>query len=375
MVRAVLDVCGELAARGHKVVFLTADAADAPPVWKQGGPDLPQVVTVRTRRRRLRGDSMHRVDALLASTDVLHVHGPWDLGNLQLAAAARRRGVPYVLTLHGMLDDWSMAQKWLKKRLFLALVGRRFLARAARVHCTAESELTQSSRFLRPCSGVVIPYLVDLARWDQRQGAESASVHFPQLRRDQPRILFLSRLHPKKGAELLIAAAGKLQAEGLAFQLIIAGPGDPGYVAQLQQLVRDNGIESRVLFPGMVRGAAKIALYRACDVYVLPTSQENFGLVLIEALASEAPVITTRGVDIWQELQQAGATIVDRTPDAIAAAIKPFLSEPGGDEVSDRRRGRDYVLQWLAPDRVIGQYEAMYRAVIQTAGATAAARG
>lgn len=366
VVRFVLDICGGLTSRGHEVVLLTADAADVPLAWKQGGPGVPQIITGSVRHRLLTREFLRRAEKILSSADVLHLHGPWDLGNYQLAARARRCGVPYVVQLHGMLDEWSLSQKALKKRIFLRLFGNRFLWGAARVHCAARSELEQTRRLLRPGSAVVVTPIVGLAAWEHLPDGDLAYSEFPQLRRDEPLILFVSRVHPKKGADVLVQAAGKLLKEGLAFHVVIAGPGEPDYVASLQRLAREQGVESRITIPGMVSVELKGALYRACDAFVLPTSQENFGQVLVEALAHEAPVITTRGTGVWRELQEAGAVIVDGTPEAIAAAIKSVVAGDRRPTAADRRRGREYVFQWLAADRLMGQYEAFYRAAIST---------
>ncbi len=113
----------------------------------------------------------------------------------------------------------------------------------------------------------------------------------------------------------------------------------------------------------MVRGIEKISLYQACDLFVLPTHQENFGLVLPEAMACGTPVITTRGVDIWPELESGGATIVDGTPEAIARAIKDLLSDP--EALAARgERARRFVCDWLNPTDLAARYEAMYRDAI-----------
>ena len=117
-------------------------------------------------------------------------------------------------------------------------------------------------------------------------------------------------------------------------------------------------------FLGMVRGVEKLSLYQLADVFVLPTYQENFGLVLPEAMAAGTPVVTTRGTDIWRELEQAGAKIVSNSPTSIADAIEEFLSdEPQRERVG--QQGREYVRHWLNHDHVTEGYEKMYRDTIE----------
>jgi glycosyltransferase involved in cell wall biosynthesis len=109
----------------------------------------------------------------------------------------------------------------------------------------------------------------------------------------------------------------------------------------------------------MVVGDLKLSLYSMADIFALPTQQENFGLVYPEAMLCDTPVITTRGTDIWRELQNGGATIVDRTPEAFADGIGTLLSDPKK-LMEIGRRGREHILQWLDTDTIAAQYEQLY---------------
>jgi glycosyltransferase involved in cell wall biosynthesis len=363
--RAVLDFCGVFASLGHEVTLVTADATDVPASWKEGGAGLPRVSVIDAPRGRwqlLSRGAAARLGELLPETDVLHLHAPWTVSNVQVAAAARRVKLPYVLSVHGMLDDWSMSQKRLKKRLFLAIVGKRLLRGAAAIHCTAQAELEQASLWFERDKGVVLPYLFDLAPFEGLPEVAHAT------QTERPRLLFLSRLHPKKGIERLLVATGALRRRGIDCDVVIAGPGEKDYVARLSHLAKKEGIEERVQFVGMLRGEAKLAAYRSADLFVLPTSQENFGLVLLEALACGTPVVTTKGVDIWKELQEAGARIVDPAPEQLAEAI--------GEMLQDRRglkelgcRGRSWVFERYEPRKLALEYETFYRSVAARRGA------
>ena len=365
VVRAVLDFCRVFAAAGHPTTLLTCDPADVPRAWLDGGDGLPTVVEIDRPRGPLEllpRSALARLTEVLRDVDVVHLHAPWVTANVQIASVARGLGKPYLLTAHGMLDDWSMNQKRLKKRAFLALVGNRLLRGAARVHCTAQAELDQARRFLPRENGVVLPLLMDLSEYAEPPGPAMARDRFPPLRADVPKLLFLSRVHPKKGVEQLIAAAAVLRKRGRPCTVLIAGPGDPPYVAALEQLAIGEGVAESVHFLDMVRGPLKLSLYEAADVFVLPTSQENFGLVLVEALACRTPVVTTQGVDIWRELQSAGAVIAPANPDAIASAVETVLNHAQRESLGER--GRGWVMQHLNPARVAGEYAALYQAVV-----------
>ena len=146
--RAVTDLCTVLANRGHRVTLLTLDDSDVPEHWTSGA-DRPTVLQLRSTALGsfIRSDTTSEVASLITETDVVHLHEPWILENRHLARLARTHGKPYVVTVHGMLDDWSMARKRFKKRFYLALGGTRFLERAARVHCTADAERQQAAKW------------------------------------------------------------------------------------------------------------------------------------------------------------------------------------------------------------------------------------
>jgi glycosyltransferase involved in cell wall biosynthesis len=362
VVRAVLDICTLMARRGHRVTLACSDPADVPAAWARDPAGSPQVVKVDPPGSfgRLRPRAMARVEDLLAGADAVHLHTPWDPANLQIARAARRGGTPYILSIHGMLDDWSMAQKALKKRAFLGLFARALLNGAAAVHCTAEAERMQATRWFDGSRAVVVPLVFDLTDFRTLPGPYGARAEFPVTSSEEGKLLFLSRLHPKKGAEIFLRAGALLQGRGIPVQMLLAGPGDGAYVAGLKGLAGELGIADRTHFLGLVVGQNKVSLFQAANLFILPTSQENFGFVFPEAMACRTPVITTKGVDIWPELEASGGAIItERTPEAIAEAASGLLADPV------RRRemgekGREWVFTALDTDRVSTQFESMY---------------
>jgi glycosyltransferase involved in cell wall biosynthesis len=259
-----------------------------------------------------------------------------------------------------MLDDWSMDQKAARKKIFLALGGRAHLEAAAAVHCTAQAEFDQAKKWFPNGRGVVIPNLLDLNPYRNPPGPEQARSKFEILRRDKPSILFLSRVHYKKGVEVLIRSAGELKRRGIECVFAIAGTGDADYVAQMQRLTVELGVDDRIEFTGHVGGTLKVSLYQACDLFALPTSQENFGFVFPEALASGTPVITTKGVDIWPELIESGASsIVEGTSTAFADEIQRLVEDPEL-RASMSAKGKPYVMRVFDEQSLIQRYEKLY---------------
>ena len=329
VVRAVLDLAGEMSKHGHDITLATWDTTDAPKDWDNGNPDTPRILKTDppSRLGKLTPHSIKLLTRLFKSCDAVHFHTPWEPSNIPAAKLCRELGVPYVVSIHGMLDDWSMSQRSLKKRLYLALGACTMLEKAAAVHCTAEAELTQSKRWYPKGRGIVVPLVFDIEPYRELPGPELARQAF-DIDAAKPVVLFLSRVHVKKGVHILVDAAKLLADRGVDAQFLIAGTGDEEYTNRIKQQIASNNLEGRVRMLGMVKGAQKLSLYQAANVFALPTSQENFGFVLPEALACSVPAITTRGVDTWPELEASGSTLIaEQTAEAFANAIAELLED------------------------------------------------
>lgn len=379
VVRCVIDLCEALARANHEVTLITFDPADVPAAWQRDdraaahSPAAPRAVALNWPRfpkpiRRLRARDIDAARSALRGADVLHLHVPWEATNPQLAALARRERIPYILSTHGMLDDWTIAQGLARKRLYLALAGRGLLNRAASILCTADAERDQARKWFTNPRIDVLPLLMDLDPFRSLPVASAAASHIANIPGDPawPIALFLSRLHPKKGVEVLIDAAALLKQRGTNIRLAIAGKEDiaaPGYEEIIRNRITSAGIADRAAMLGMVTGPARDALLAAATLHALPTSQENWGFSLIESLAAATPVITTRGVDIWRELQATGAAIIaDQTPQSFADAIDQLASDPAR-AASMGRQGRDWVLRELDPAAVLTRYEQLYKSL------------
>lgn len=363
--RAVFDLVSILAAAGHEVTLLTSADSDFPQGWRAEGRGQPKFVPLAPPYGPIQlfpRAGLEQAASVLKCADLLHLHGMWRPSNYQIVGVTRRLGKPYVMTSHGTLDDWCMRQRPLRKRVYHWLVERRNLDAARRVHATAQAEAEQSRKWIPHERIAVVPCAVDLAPFAEPPEPEIFLARHPEVDAGRPCVLFLSRLHPKKGVDILIEAIGLLRQRNVDCQLLIAGSGDASYSRHLRRLSEKRVPDAHFL--GLVTGAQKLALYRFADLLALPTSQENFGLVIPEALALETPVVTTRGTDIWPELEASGASvIVEKTAEAFAGAIGDLLA----DEPLRRRMGRvgrRWVFDWLEPRRIAAQYEQLYRAAL-----------
>jgi glycosyltransferase involved in cell wall biosynthesis len=281
---------------------------------------------------------------LVLRFDVVHVHAVFSHACLAAAAACRRHGVPYVVRPLGTLDPWSLQQKRLRKRVLWHLGVRRMLACAARIHYTTESERRLCEETLGLERGVVVPLGVGR---EFTPGPESGALRgrIPELG-DRPFVLVLSRLHPKKALETLIAAFAAAAGEQTAYHLVLAGSGEEDYVRMLRAEAARRGVGGRVHFPGWLSGPEKVDALRAASLVALASKQENFGVSAAEALACGRPVLVSSAVNLAPEIEDAGAGWVTELGEtAVAASLREALRDPGalcargqaGARLADRR--------------------------------------
>lgn len=227
--------------------------------------------------------------------DVFHTNSCWLPMSARTAMWAKARGLKVVYTPHGMLEPWIMKRHyWTKKLPATVLFQRRGIAVADVLHATADSERDNLMRLGWNRHIAVIPNCVQV---------ENIQMKTSWTRKKN--ILFLSRVHVKKGINFLIEAAANLKSELQGYTINIAGEGEPEYIDELKALAADLGVSDMINFVGGVYGERKWELFREADLFVLPTHSENFGIVVAEALACGTPVLTTKGTP-WRELNGIG---------------------------------------------------------------------
>lgn len=247
--------------------------------------------------------------------DAIVVNGIWCYHTLAAGRALRAIRKPYVVFTHGMLDPWfkrAYPLKHLKKQLYWTLFLGKVLRDSRFVLFTAEDErLLARGAFIGyapPHERVVSYGPNDVPAASQAQ-IEAFRKTVPNLG-DRPFLLFLSRIHPKKGCDLLVEAFGKAASGAPSLQLVIAGPDPDNMRSDLDAMAQKYGVADRIHWAGMVSGDAKWGAFRAADAFILPSHQENFGIAVAEALACGTPVLISDKINIWREIVGAGAGLV-----------------------------------------------------------------
>ena len=242
--------------------------------------------------------------------DLIHIHCLFSYAALPAAFYATRYHVPYIVRPLGTLSRWGMTHRRpLLKRLSFALIEKRILENAALIHYTSEQEQAEASALGVNTPSVVIPHGVELGMFDALPDPQTFRSQYPALDGKYV-LLFLGRLHPVKGVELLLTAFRQLQDRYPNSVLVLAGEGARDYVAALRAQVASLGLTDAVVWTGFISGPQKLAALAAADAFVAPSFLESFGMSVVEAMAAGLPIVITDRVSIHHEVRQADAGLV-----------------------------------------------------------------
>ena len=225
--------------------------------------------------------------------DILHGHGIWQYASNKMSRFAQKNSIPYIITIRGMLEPWALKQKRIKKKIALLVYQKKNIRMATVIHATAdmEAEHLRNLGFKNPIA--IIPNGINIEQYPKDYPIKSTS---------PKKILFLSRIHKKKGIENLIEAWKLIDIVKKKNWIIeIVGNGDASYIQKLTKMITNYKLSDQILIKKPIYGIEKIKTYRDASLFILPTFSENFGVVIAEALASYTPVITTKGTP-WKDL-------------------------------------------------------------------------
>jgi len=258
--------------------------------------------------------------------DLVIINGIWGYHAFGGWLGMRGLKVPYCVFTHGMLDPWfkrTYPLKHLKKWLYWPWGGYPVLRDAMAVCFTCEQErvLAKQSFWLYKAKESVVGYGINDPPSASPSQLEAFYEKVP-VARGKRCILYLSRIHEKKACDLLLKAYAAVMKNNSGWHLVMAGPGNEDYINYLKQVADENGISEAVSWPGMLSGNVKWGAYRAADVFCLPSHQENFAIVVAEAMACECPVLISNQVNIWQEIESSKSGFVE--PDTLEG-IKRLL--------------------------------------------------
>ncbi len=339
--RQVSDVMAEM---GHHIEIASTDAPSAP--WLA---DLPFTVHALGPGRTSYLYAPKFVPWMRQNAgrfDAVAIHGLWQSTSYATWRALRASATPYFVYPHGMLDPWfkrTYPLKHLKKSLYWPWAEYRVLRDARAVLFTCEEERLLARQSFSPYRAreEVVNFGTAGPIGEASAQREVFLSHYPALR-GKRLLLFLGRLHVKKGCDLLIEAFARVAPTDPRLRLVMAGPDQAGWRANLERRASALGVEDRISWPGMLTGDLKWGAFYAADAFVLPSHQENFGIAVAEALACGLPVLISDKVNIWREIKEDGAGLVaEDTAAGATRLLGDWLLRSEGEKQEMRRSARN----------------------------------
>ncbi|MBD2495355.1 hormogonium polysaccharide biosynthesis glycosyltransferase HpsP [Nostoc sp. FACHB-280] len=368
----VLGLAPALAKEGVKVTILTTDSngdtgqqpLDVPlnrPI-QQDGYEIIYFRCAPFRRYKFSLDLLNWLKTHAKEFDLAHIHALFSPISSAAATVCREKKLPYVLRPLGTLDPADLQKKKQLKKLYVELIERQNLAGAAAIHFTSEQEAKISARFGVKTKDLVIPLGVKPPQ------SISASAVRGQLgiSEDLPLVLFMSRIDPKKGLNLLIPVLEKLLADDCKFHFVLAGtnPQDPDYEDKIKFQIENSPLRSHTTMTGFVSGELKAGLLQAADLFVLPSYYENFGIAVAEAMVAGIPVVISDQVHIWQQVSDSQSGWVGQTE---VSSLLELLQQALQNPQERQRRGdnaQKYALENFSWDAIARQMIQAYEQIL-----------
>lgn len=280
--------------------------------------DVPLTLWPPNRSKWMTDSNLRRrLQATVQASSGVHIHGLWEASTLAASLAARSTRTPYVISPHGMLESWALANKRRKKQVYAALFERRNLNGAVCVHALTRAEALDCRRFGFKGPIAIIPNGIDIPT---TYDASLFRARFPRVKGKRV-LLFLGRVHYKKGIDLLLHAWSKVSNQYPDVILVIAGPDSEGTVAKMTQLLTRLDISSRVLFTDMLKGSAKWSALAASDYFVLPSYSEGLSIATLEALGCGIPIIISEQCNLPQVAESGAGWQIKTDVDELAKTL------------------------------------------------------
>lgn len=368
--QVVAGSAAALARRGHRVSVFTRAKREVNGAFVSQFAGLPvEICGFPIDAPAVLGNSKAMKAAFLAqldTIDVLHVHGIWEGHLAQLAAIMRAARKPVIVSSHGMLDDWSMRQSRWKKRLALTLGGTgAMLAKADAVVFGTQEESAEGHNMVPHAPHAIIANGIDaqaIAASTDRLDPSALLAQLPVIRNWRRTVLYFSRLHPKKGLDLLVSAFAQHRDRFADTGLLVVGiPQDAEYLAHIRRIIIENDMANQVAITTDLTGPdAKIA-FAVADIFALPSHQEGFSMAIVEAMAAGKPLLITDKCHMAEVTDWQAGLVVSDTAEGVAEGLAKILGLDDAALTQMGRNGRAVASRHFDWAQIAEQLETLYR--------------
>lgn len=282
----------------------------------------------QSRFYKFSSELYHWLRRSCARFDLVHIHAVFSFAPIAACRAAKRAGVPYVVCPHGLLNEWGMSRRRRLKNISFRLIERPLLNAAAGLHFTSQAEQREAGPLHLTARPFIVPLGIETSTFAQPPNRSVFEERYP-VAKNRLLVLFLSRIDPKKGIEVLLQAWEKVIQRHPNALLVLAGSGESGYTATLQAMAERLGLGDQVLWTGFLGPEDKLIALGAADLFVLPSKSESFGIALLEAMAAGVPCVSTPGVALSEEAADVGAVqLAANEIGSVASVIADLLGSP-----------------------------------------------
>jgi len=257
--------------------------------------------------------------------DIIHIHEIWHYPQYIAYKAAKKAGKPYVITIHGSLDPWCLGYKSFKKKIYASLIQKSVLKEANVIHAITDEEVKQIKNFVNTDNIIMVPNGINPEDFKNLPLREEFEKNYPNLKGKKV-ILFLGRIHPKKGLDLLANAFGIVAKERDDVCLLIAGPDSDGYKDKIMQTIKKEQVSNKVIFTGMLKDQNKLVALGGADIFILPSYSEGFSMAILEAMICKLPVIITRQCNFPEVAEYEAGIVIEPNLKRLTEALNILLN-------------------------------------------------
>ena len=265
------------------------------------------------------------LDENIARFDLVHIHEIWHHAGYAASKAARKSGIPYIVTIHGELSEWSFQHKGWKKLLYRKVALDKIFKNAFAFHAITQAEKERIAELGYDTPVIVAPNGIDPTPFDELPNPSAFLEKHPALEGKRV-ILFMGRLNPNKGLDILAHSFSTLRNQFPDAALLVAGPDEEGTQIKVESILRFEGTLDSVIFTGMLTGEDRLAAMSIADVFVLPSYSEGFSIAILEAMAARLPVVITDGCNFPEVGEHGSGFVVEASETPVAEAIDALLS-------------------------------------------------
>lgn len=298
----------------------------------------------------------------ISEIDLVHIHEIWHHPHFAAYRAAKKARKPYIVSIQGALEPWCLSYKALKKKVYAALIQKRILNEAATIHAVNQEEVKHIRAFGVKTPVTVISNGIDPEEFQNLPPREEMERLYPELK-GRKVLLFVGRIHPIKGLDILARAFGQIATCRDDVRLVIVGPDSEGYQNQVERLLKSESVLDKTIFTGMLAQKKKLAALSRADIFVLSSYSEGFSIAVLEALACGLPMIITSKCHFPEVAEARAGIVINPDSDQLAEALAKLLGNP---ELSKgmSANGRRLVMEKFSWDRIADQMIQVYQDVL-----------